>query len=184
MVRCFPFKFPFFSSSSSFSMVPTEYYFKKMVIEDYDDFENLTYEGEVNVIRKNMYYHGTGTSYYSESGNIEYYGEWNMGKKCGHGVFHIEEKKFEDGILEYDHKIIYEGGWFLDKYHGNGIYYKNGKKKISTTFNKGIPSGIGIVYDDETGEIIHKGEIKFDKNTKSLINPDNNEIIAKDIYFN
>jgi hypothetical protein len=101
---------------------------------------NVSYVGQ---IKKNKY-HGNGTIYYNETGNL-YKGQFKEGLKHGIGEF-----QFYNGDK-------YIGNFYQDEIHGNGKYILTNGYIYEGDFTIGSMLGKGQMYD-VNNELIYDGE--------------------------
>jgi hypothetical protein len=102
--------------------------------------DKYSYVGQI----KNSKYHGEGTIYYNETGDL-YKGQFKNGQKHGFGEF-----KFYNGDK-------YTGEFFMDDMHGEGVYFSNNEIIYKGNFTFGSLIGKGQMYNIHD-ELIYDGE--------------------------
>jgi len=102
--------------------------------------EKTTYVGEI----KNEKFHGDGTLYYNETGNL-YKGKFKNGLKHG----------FAEMLYYNGDKYI--GEFYLGELHGKGKYFNNNGYICESVFSVGTLLGHGTMYDIN-GDLIYEGE--------------------------
>lgn len=102
--------------------------------------DKTTYVGET----KKKQFHGNGTLYYNETGNL-YKGEFKKGQKHGFGE------------INYYNGDKYIGEFYCDELHGKGKYYNNNGYTYEGIFSVGSLLGKGNMYDTN-GDLIYEGD--------------------------
>ena len=102
--------------------------------------DKTTYVGET----KKHKFHGAGTLYYNETGNL-YKGEFKNGQKDGFGE------------MCYYNGDKYIGEFYHDELHGKGKYISNNGYVYEGVFTVGSLLGKGNMYDAD-GNLIYEGD--------------------------
>lgn len=125
----------------------------------------ISYEGEFLQGQRS----GRGKAY-DERGELLYDGEFSQDRYEGEGILYengevLSQGSFHRDILTsgfsicYDEQreILYQGGIDNGLYDGEGKLYSGGRLLYDGTFEQGKYSGLGRLYDEETGQLLYEG---------------------------
>ena len=147
------------------------------------DKHNLLYNGQWKKGEKE----GKGTEYYPKN-RKKYTGKFKNSLRSGKDgkIYKLSsdelliEGTFKNGIIvkgtKYSNgRIIYEGSFLKNKYHGKGKLYGDGHVCIyDGRFNKEKKSGKGTLYSESTGKTLYEGSFQKDKKNGKGIEYDEN----------